>query len=107
MPGYLLGANAIVNCAHQGLAKPTQVNPRVRVAGQPVVPQPGPWTVAACTQPPPTAGNGPCVQASWLTGSLRVKANGLPLLLMDSKALAVPTGTPLTVKLAQPRVKGV
>ena len=44
--------------------------------------------------PPPPAGNGPCVTASFVTGSVRVLSLGQPLLLMDSVSIAAPTGTP-------------
>lgn len=107
MPGTLVHVGAVVQCAHQGVANPTSPFPRVKVSGQPIVLQPIPWTVAGCTLPPPTAGNGPCVTGQWVTGSLRVKANKLPVLLMDSQAICAPTGTPLTVKTTQPRVKGM
>jgi hypothetical protein len=107
MPGPLLHQGALVQCAHVGTAQPTVINPRVKVMGQSVVTQPGPWTVAGCTLPPPPNGNGPCVTAQWVVGALRVKALGQPVLLFDSKAVCTPTGTPLTVKFAQQRVKGM
>lgn len=107
MPGPLLHKGALVQCAHLGTAQPSLVSPLVKVMGQPVVTQAAPWNVAGCTQPPPNAGNGPCVTALWATGALRVKALGLPVLLMDSMATCTPTGTPLTVKVTQQRVKGI
>ncbi|MEA5567772.1 hypothetical protein [Anabaena sp. UHCC 0399] len=39
MPGTLLHIGATVNCAHQGQAQPTSVDPRVKVMGNPVVTQ--------------------------------------------------------------------
>ncbi len=107
MPGPLLHQGAIVQCAHQGVAQPTVPFPRVKVMGQPIVLQPAPYTVAGCTLPPPPSGNGPCVTANWVIGAVRIKAMGMPVLLQDSKAVCVPTGTPLTVKTTQQRVKGI
>ncbi|HEX8183749.1 MAG TPA: PAAR-like protein [Blastocatellia bacterium] len=107
MPGFLLHQGATVLCAHAGQAMPTVPNPRVKVSGQMVVTQPTVYTVAGCAMPPPPAGNGPCVTAQWVTGSLRVKVGGMPVLLQDSQALCVPTGTPLTIAVTQARVKGM
>lgn len=104
MPGPMLHVGATVICAHAGQAQATVPNPRVMVSGQPTVTQPGPWVVAGCTMPPPPAGNGPCVTASFSTGSVRVLSLGQPLLLMDSVSIAAPTGTPLTAVVVQPRV---
>jgi hypothetical protein len=104
MPGFLLHMGATVLCAHGGQATATAPFPRILVSGQPVVTQPTPYVVAGCALPPPIAANGPCITAQWMTGSLRVLAEGLPLLLMDSQALCVPTGTPLIPAIAQTRV---
>jgi hypothetical protein len=76
----------------------------VRAAGQPVTTQPAPYTVAGCALPP-TAG-GPCVTATWVVAALRVRAGGQPVLLQDSVAVCVPTGTSLSVVVTQPRVRG-
>ena len=103
MPGPLLHVGATVLCAHAGQAQATVPNPRVLVSGQPTVTQPGPWLVAGCAMPPPPAGNGPCVTASFVTGSVRVLSLGQPLLLMDSMSIAMPTGTPLVPTVVQPR----
>lgn len=105
MPGFILHQGATVLCAHAGQAQPTVTDLRVKVSGQPVVTQPGPYTIAGCTFPPPPAANGPCVTASWVTAAIRVKASGLPVLLQDSQAICTPTGTPLTVAVTQVRAK--
>ena len=105
MPGYLLHVGATVLCAHGGQAQPTVPNPRVRVGGQPIVTQPLPYVVAGCPFVPP-AGNGPCLTAQWVVGAVRVKAMGAPVLLQDSQAVCAPTGTPLTIVVTQPRVRG-
>ena len=106
MPGPLLHLGATVLCSHAGQATPTAPNPRVLVSGQPTVTLPTPYVGAGCTLPPPTAANGPCVTAQFVTGSVRLLSNGLPLLLMDSQAICAPTGTPLVVTVTQTRVIG-
>jgi hypothetical protein len=103
MPGPFLHVGATVLCAHGGQAQPTAPNPRVLVGGQPTVAFAQPWVVAGCALPPPTAGNGPCVSAQFVTCSTRVLSNGQPLLLMDSQAMCAPTGTPLMPTACQTR----
>ena len=107
MPGFLLHQGATVLCVHAGQAQPTVTMPRVKVMGQPVVPQPGVWTISGCTNPPPTANVGPDLTATWVTAALRVKVMGMPVLLQDSQSIAVPTGTKLNVVVTQARVKGM
>ena len=103
MPGFLLHLGATVMCSHAGQATPTAPNPRVTVSGQPVVTIASPYVVAGCTLPPPTAGNGPCVTAQFVTAATRVTVAGQPVLLFDSQAVCAPTGTPLVVVVAQTR----
>jgi hypothetical protein len=107
MPGTLLHVGATVLCAHGGQAQPTVPNPRVTVSGMPTVTMAAPYVVAGCAMPPPTAGNGPCVTAQWITGATRITSNGQPLLLLDSQAICAPTGTPLIIVATQPRVTGM
>jgi hypothetical protein len=107
MPGFLLHVGATVLCSHGGQAQPTVPNPRVLVSGQPVVTIAGPWVIAGCPFPPPPAANGPCVTAQFVTSATRVLATGQPVLLLDSQAVCVPTGTPLIVAVTQPRVTGM
>jgi hypothetical protein len=107
MPGFLLHVGATVMCAHGGQAQPTVPNPRVLVNGQPTVTIASPYVVAGCAMPPPTAGNGPCVTAQFVTAATRVLSNGQPLLLIDSQAICVPTGTPLIPSVTQVRVTGM
>jgi hypothetical protein len=104
MPGPIVHLGATVMCSHAGQATPTAPFPRVMVIGQPVVTQPTSYVVAGCTLPPPTAANGPCVTGQWVTGSVRVLAGGLPLVLMDSQSVCAPTGTPMIPTVVQPRV---
>jgi len=104
MPGFLLHVGATVLCSHAGQAQATVPNPRVTVSGQPTVAITSPYVVAGCALPPPPAANGPCVTAQFMTAATRVTSNGQPLLLFDSQATCVPTGTPLIVVLTQVRV---
>jgi len=104
MPGPIVHFGATVLCTHAGQATPMASFARVLVSGQPVVTQPTPYVVAGCTFPPPTAGNGPCVTGQWLTGSVRVLAGALPLVLQASQSICAPTGTPMIASVVQPRV---
>jgi hypothetical protein len=103
MPGFLLHQGAVVLCAHGGQAQPTVPNPRVRVSGQPITTQPPPYVVAGCPFVPPAAG--PCVTAQWVTAAVRVRSNGMPVLVQDSVAVCAPTGTGVQVLMTQMRVK--
>ena len=103
MPGFLVHLGATVLCSHAGQAQPTVPNPRVLVSGQPTVTIAAPYVIAGCAFPPPPAGNGPCVTAQFVTAATRVTSNAQPLLLLDSQAIAVPTGTPLMIVMTQMR----
>ena len=107
MPGFLLHLGAQVLCSHAGQATPATPNPRVTLSGQPSVLVTSPYVVAGCTLPPPTAANGPCVTAQWLTGTTRVTSNGQPLLVQSSQAICTPTGTPLIIVATQARVSAM
>ena len=107
MPGFLLNSAATVKCAHGGMATPTATFPKVLLKGQPVVLIAAPFQVVGCALPTPPAGNGPCVIGKFVTGSTKVLAGGSPLLLLDSVALCVPTGTPLVVGVTQTKVSGI
>jgi hypothetical protein len=105
MASPILHAGATVQCLHAGQAQPTMTNLRVKVGGQAIVTQSCTYTVAGCTLPPPTAGNGPCVTAQWSSAAMRVKAGGEPVLFRDSQAVCAPTGTGLTIVQTQMRAK--
>jgi len=107
MPGFLLHVGATVLCSHAGQAQATAPQPRVMVSGQPVVTLASPYVVAGCALPPPPAANGPCLTAQFVVGATRVLEVGVPVLLMDSLAICVPTGTPLMITAAQLRVSGM
>jgi hypothetical protein len=106
MPGMLLHQGATVLCLHAGQAQPTAPNPRVKVSGQPVVTQIAPYAVAGCPFTVPPGAPMPCVTAQWVTGALRVRAGGAPVLLQDSQAVCVPNGTGVNILVTQIRVKG-
>src|SRR5690349_2254396 len=106
MPGTLLHVGATVMCMHGGQAQPMVPNPRVTVGGQPIVTQSTTYTIAGCPFVPP-GGTGPCVTAQWITGAVRVTAGGVPVLLKDSQATCVPTGTGLNIVVTQIRVQGM
>ncbi|MEO8809407.1 MAG: hypothetical protein ABI386_04085 [Rhodanobacter sp.] len=104
MPGFLIHVGASVLCSHLGQAQASASNPRVKVSGQPTVMMAGLWTITGCVLPPPSAANGPCVSAQFVTAATRVTSNGQPLLLFDSQAICAPTGTPLLIVASQTRV---
>lgn len=105
MPGFLLHVGARVLCSHAGQATPMASNPRVLIDGQAIVTQTTPFGITGCTLP--TNAGGPCVTAQWITGSTRILSNGQPALLLDSRAICAPTGTPLVVAQTQVRVTGM
>jgi hypothetical protein len=105
MSAFMLHENATVLCLHSGQAKPAVTDQRVKVSGQKIVTQPGPYTISGCTLPPPNAANGPCVTAMWTSAATRVKASGMPVLFKDSQATCAPTGTGVNIISTQLRVK--
>ncbi len=105
MPGFLLNVTSTVLCAHgTGQATALTPAPRVLVDGQPALTLSSAMVVAGCANPPPAGG--PCITANWTIGATRVFASKQPVLLQDGQALCAPTGVPLTVAVAQPRVRG-
>jgi len=90
MPGLALTQAGTVLCAHGGQAQPTAPLPRVLISGTPAVGQSAPYVVAG-TVP------SPCVTDTWVTGALRVRSGGVPLLLQDSQSVCAPNGTPSTI----------
>jgi hypothetical protein len=107
MPGFLVTAGASVFCVHGGSAQPLLAPPRVLLSGEPPAAQPIPHAVSGCSNPPPPNGVGPCLTATWATGTTRVRVLGMPLLTQDSVAVCVPTGTGLTVAATQARVRAM
>jgi len=104
-PAPLLHAGATLLCAHGGQAQPVALDPRVRVSGEPIVVEPGPYAVAACALT--GSGAAPCTTARFVTGAARVRAQGAAVLLSDGRSVCAPTGTPLQVVATQTRVGGI
>ena len=104
MPGFIRHAGATVICFHAGQAQPTAVNPRVLVGGQPTVTLSAPYVIAGCglTGSP----NPPCATAQFVSSATRLLSGGVPLLLQDSQATCVPTGTGLQILVTQVRARG-
>lgn len=102
MPGFVLHAGASVLCAHAGQARVIVPDSCIAVSGQPVAMLPVPWLITGCALP--GMAGGPCVSAQFVTASIRVTSRGQPLLLSDSRATCVPTGTPLQIVSTQTRV---
>jgi hypothetical protein len=106
MSGPILHLGATVMCSHGGQALPTAPSARVLLSGQPAVAQSSVWTVAGCPFVP-SAGNGPCVTATYVVAATRVLIDGAPAVLMSSSSVCTPTGTPLVPVQAQTRVIGM
>lgn len=104
MPGFIIHMGATVLCMHAGQAIPVSVSPRVMVSKQLVATQSSTYSVAGCGL---TGSAPPCTTAQWTMAATRVKASGVPVILQDSQATCVPTGTGLVVMAVQTRVKGV
>src|SRR5262245_35823735 len=104
MPATLVNADSSVLCAHAAQAKALASQPRVKVAGSPVVTISSQYQVSGCTNP--TTSGGPCTTARFIAAAGRIRAAGSPVLLQNSQSASVPTGAPLTVAFTQLRVKG-
>jgi len=103
VPGPILHVGATVICAHGGQAVPTVPSPLVLVSGMPIATIAAPYAVAGCAFVPPP-GNGPCVTAQWIVGTVRVLSQGQPIAIQSGVSTCLPTGTPLIPVAAQPRV---
>jgi hypothetical protein len=105
MPGFVLHANATVQCSHGGMATPMTPNPKVMVSGMPITTMPKQYAVAAC---PFTNGvtPQPCVTGQWTSSAMKVFAGGEPVLLLDSQAITTPNGVPLLITSTQSKVQG-
>src|SRR5690242_4542203 len=102
----ILHVGAEVMCLHEGEAEPTLSNPRVKVNSMEIITVNCQYTITGCVLPPPPSGNGPCTSATW-TGigvATRVRAGGLPVVLLNSQATCVPSGTGLQVMSVQTQV---
>ena len=98
----IVNQGGTVTCMHGGQGQCTTVSPKVMVGNQPVVTIPASYMIAGCAFPPPPAANGPCVSGMIMSGSTRVLAGGIPMLLAvpPVNGTCVPTGTPLMIAYA-------
>lgn len=104
MAAPILTATSVVTCAHGGVCTPAPAGARVLVGGAPPVLASAQLTVAGCPVTPPVSP--PDASAQFVAGlSTRVKVGGVPVALASSAGLAQPTGAPLLVVTAQPRVQ--
>lgn len=104
MAGFLIHLGATVECMHGGKAFPTSPNARVTIGGQPAATMSTLWLVSGCALPSPPEANGPCMTATWVSASSRVRVGGQPVLIDDGHAVCAPSGTPLLVRANQSRV---
>ena len=103
---YLLNAAVSGTCTHGGSAMPVAGNPRVKVAGSPVLTVASQLAISGC--PNNVSGSPvPCVLATFASGATRVKVMGQPVLLDTSTPTNVPTGASTTLIEPQARVKGI
>jgi hypothetical protein len=85
------------------MATPMVPNAHVMVEGQPTVAITSQYTIAGCPFSTP-GGPQPCLTAQFTTAATRVQSNGQPLLLIDSQAMTVPNGVPVTFIPGQVKV---
>jgi hypothetical protein len=106
MADPLLNSSSVLVCSHGGRCVPAAVSPRVKVSSAPCLLVGSPMPIAGCT-----AGlnqGGPCTTAQVLSGTLRVRSMGQPLLTLTSALLAMPPGLPVIIaNPGQSRVTGV
>jgi len=108
--GFLVHVGSSLLCPHAGSVSIITSNTRVFVSSQPAATQGDNFLVSGC---PFTVGNKPqpCISASWIVPSARIRINGQPAILQDSTGLCqsaeqIPQGSP-TVASTQARVKGM
>ncbi len=109
MPGAILQQGCMIQCPHGGVAQVVTSNRKVKLGGSPVLLPTDTFIVAGC---PFTIGTKPqpCLTIEWMLEAVRVKADGVGVLLESSVGLCksaegVPQGTAL-VSAVQTRVKG-
>jgi hypothetical protein len=103
MPGFIVHFGASVACTHRATAQPTGVDRRVLVSGQPVATIAREYSVTGC--PHNISGSpSPCLRGKWTSGSVRVRASGKALVLIDSTSVCTPNGFPLVISSTQKRV---
>jgi hypothetical protein len=106
---YLLNENAAEICSHGGDARslPGTGNPRVKIAGSPVLTVMSQLSITACPNNPTGVSPLPCVLAVFASGASRVRVMNMPVLLDARPPTNTPTAASATVVTLQARVKGV
>src|SRR3954462_8618043 len=107
MPGFVVEQTATITCVHQGKCTPLTAALRVRLGGVPALLKTSEFVVAGCTLPPPPGANGPDVTGSWILGAVRVKSDGVPLLLADAQAICKPSGLGAIILQTQVRARAI
>lgn len=102
MASPLITAEDQTTCTHDGQAKPTTVESKVCILGQPIVVLSATYTVSGC----PASNPGPCATGKWMKGAQRILANGVPVVLANSPSISPQTGFPLKLQKTQSRVLG-
>jgi hypothetical protein len=101
MPGFVATVANQVMCSHGGQAKPTPLPVRVFVMGVPVVTLSSPYIVAGCSL---SSVGTPCVSGTFPSGSTRVFAGVVPLVVIPNTGVCVPAGQLLALPAGQQRV---
>lgn len=108
MPGPVLHAGTVAQCPHGGVLNIIAAGPRVLVSGMPAAVLTDQGLVAGCAFTVPPGKPQPCVTTKWITGAMRVMANGVPLLINPCVAICqsaeqIPGGPPV-ITSSQTRV---
>jgi len=104
----LVQVGATIQCPHGGQASIVPTNARVKAGGAFVALQADTTTIAGCAFTLPNGTPQPCLMVQWLSGALRVKVGGQPVLTKSSNGLcqgAAPQGSASIVS-TQMQVKG-
>ena len=101
----ILGQTAILLCPHGGTAQPIAPAARARISGSPILTMASGAVVSGCSLAP--SQGGPCGTVRFVTGAARVSSSGAAVLVQTSICTSETIAAPLTVIVAQSRVKAV
>jgi hypothetical protein len=88
MAGFVITESSTLLCPHStGTARALLTNPRVKIAGSPIMTVQLPYQVDHCGNT-----NAPCVSASWMIGAARVTAGGLSVAINTGTSEVKPVG---------------
>lgn len=100
-----------MNCAHGAPVQTPATQPRVWASGQRLLVQTDLGVATGCPFTLPNGTPSPCVQVRFLSGSTRVRASGVPVLIQTASTLClaatqapqgpaiIPTGSPRVMAL--------